>query len=121
MRGQRLKALAAIDDLKELSSGWDSYEADPVALAARESAKRFLRRIAEILGAEYANPVVGPTPEGGVALLWRRPGAPKIEVSFSPTGSIRYVVPHHGKLLERGPVVDPDSIVTSVLKRYLIA
>ena len=52
---------AAIDTLKELPSGWDSYAASPIGVSVREHAKTFLGDLVRICGPSYTSPVVGPT------------------------------------------------------------
>jgi len=100
----------AIDKLKGLQQpGWDSHDADPIQVAALEQAKGFIRLVERKVGPEYASPVVGPTADGGVALIWRKPGHTKVEAFFSPEGS-RYVVIRDRKLIARGPVKDSDFV-----------
>jgi hypothetical protein len=107
------EAVTAIDKLKELQPNWDSYGAGAPDLHAREQAKGFVYAVAEKLGPEYAHPRVGPTADGGVALIWRRPGHPKVEVFFAPDGP-RFAVMHARKLLDKGPVTS-----LTFLKQYL--
>ena len=108
--GRPSETLVAIDKLKELEPDWDSYGAGAIALSAREQAKRFITLVEHTLGAAYAKPLVGPTAEGGVALIWRQEtGQPKVEAFFSPEGN-RYVVIHRGKIVDQGPIKDPEFV-----------
>ena len=108
--GRPSETLVAIDKLKELEPDWDSYGAGEIALSAREEAKRFIALVEQTLGAAYANPLVGPTADGGVALIWRqRAGQPKVEAFFSPEGN-RYVVIHGPKIVDQGPIKGPEFV-----------
>src|SRR5712692_8091660 len=93
--------MAAIDNLKDLQPGWDSYGAGPIGLWVREQAKNFLRSVADSIGAGWAHPAVGPTAEGGLALIWRGAGQRKVEIFFSPEGN-RFVVLQDRKLMDKG-------------------
>ena len=98
------ETLLAIDRLKELQPDWDSYGAGEIALSAREQAKRFITLVGTTLGAAYARPIVGPTVDGGVALIWRQgAGQPKVEAFFSPEAN-RYVVIHGRGIVDRGSI-----------------
>ena len=91
--GMELKstAIAAIDRLADLPEGWDSYEAPRISEQSRESAKGCLNQVQRLLGSKYANPVVGPTADGGVALSWRKERGPEVDLICSAIGA-RYVV-----------------------------
>jgi hypothetical protein len=104
----RSEAFNAIDRLKELQPDWDSYGACEITLSAREQAKRFIALVERALGARYANPLVGPTADGGVVLIWRQRPGPEVEAFFAPDGSRRYVVLDGGRLVGRGPIEDPE-------------
>ncbi len=108
--------IAAIDRLKELPSGWDTYDGAAIDLTAREHAKSFVYDAAKVMGAAFWNPKVGPTADGGVALLWKKPGVPtKAEALFSSRGD-RFVVFQSRKILEKGPIKGPDFLL-----RYFLA
>ncbi len=109
--------LSAIDRLADLAEGWDSYEAPRIAEVSRELAKDCLSRVRRLLSGQYWNPVVGPTPEAGVALIWRKPTGSEVTVLFSPAGA-RYVVlsPTH-QVVQHGRVDDYDHFALEVLKR----
>jgi len=98
----------AIDHLKEFQPGWDSYEGDRVDLTAREHAKAFVAHAANVLGPAFWTPKVGPTPDGGVALIWRKPGlAIKAEALFSPVGD-HFIVYQRRKVLAKGAITGPE-------------
>jgi hypothetical protein len=93
----------AIDVLKELQPGWDSYDGASVELSVREDAKSFLAKVARALGDAYWAPKVGPTADGGVAFLWRKPGVPrKIEVRISPTAGNSFIIFQRVTVLKKG-------------------
>lgn len=109
--GTTSATLLAIDKLKELQPDWDSYGAGEIALSAREQAKRFIALVEQALGPAYANPLVGPTADGGVVLIWRQqPSLPEVSAFFSPEGNHRYVVLHERSLVAQGPIGDPEFV-----------
>jgi hypothetical protein len=108
-------AFEAIDRLASLAEDWDSYEAPAISPAAREWAKVCLAEIERHLGASYGNPIVGPTPEAGVALVWRAKGQ-EVDVLCSPPKA-RYVVLTNGLLTEQGEVANFGTFAREVLKR----
>ncbi len=111
------QALAAIDRLADLPEGWDSYGAPKIAEISRASAKDCLGCVQRLLSGHYWNPLVGPTPEAGVALIWRKPTGSEINVLVSPAGA-RYVVlsPTH-QVVQRGRADDFERFALEVLKR----
>jgi hypothetical protein len=111
----QVPAFEAIDRLGNLGEGWDSYEAPAISPAARELAKACLKEIQRRLGPSYGNPRVGPTPEAGVALIWRAKGQ-EVDVLCSPPQA-RYVVLTHDLVTERGEVDDFGTFALEVLKR----
>lgn len=112
------EAFASIDALQKLEAGWDSYDADTITASARDQAKQLLRNVASVCGRQFAGPIVSPTPEGGVALIWRDKGRPKVEV-FCSSSAARYAVFEKGELIEQGPVATPASFALNVIKRYV--
>jgi hypothetical protein len=109
--------LAAIDRLAELAEGWDSYEAPRIAEVSREFARQCVNQVQRLLGPSYANPLVGPTPEAGVALVWRKDRGSEIDVLCSPSG-VRYLVlsPHRQVVRSEG-ITDFGHFALQVLKR----
>jgi hypothetical protein len=116
MSGSGGSAFDAIERLKDLPEGWDSYQAPRVADAARGRAKLCLRSVREHLSSSYWNPLVGPTPDGGVTLLWRKGNGPEVDILCSATGA-RYVLLSRGLIVQRGEVTDFALFATEVLKR----
>ena len=110
--------IAAIDRLAGLREDWDSYEAPRIDEASRKVAKDCLNQIQRLLGAHYANPVVGPAPDGGVALIWRKEGGSEIDLLCSPSGA-RYLFlsPHRQVVGQGGPFMDCGHFALQVLKR----
>ena len=70
-------------------------------------AKDCLNQIRRLLGPHFANPVVGPTPDGGVALIWQKDRGSEIDLLCSPNGA-RYLVlaPHRQAVGQSGPFMD---------------
>jgi hypothetical protein len=115
---QESPVLVAIDQLAELPEGWDSYGAPKIAETPRRMAKDCLNQVQRILGAHYANPLVGPTPEGGVYLVWRKERGSEIDVLCSPAGVAQYVVlAPHRQVVGGGPLYDVGYFALQVLKR----
>jgi hypothetical protein len=111
-------ALAAIDRLSDLPEGWDSYGAPQITEAALEFAKGCVTRIQNTLGAHYATPLVGPTPEGGVMLAWRKERGAEVDVLCSPSGGARFVVlSPHRQVAGGGELEDFGYFAIQVLKR----
>ncbi len=70
--------------LLQLPSGWNSYGAEPVSVAAFEQVTEFLTMY---LVEWVADPVLVPTVRGGVQLEWHRQGV-DVEVEIGPDGSV---------------------------------
>ena len=99
--------IAARDRLADLPAGWDSYETPRIHEASRKVAKDCLHQIRRLLGAHYAKPVVGPTRDGGVALIWRKAQGSEIDLPCSPSGA-RYLAlaPNRQVVGQSGPFMD---------------
>ena len=65
----------AIERLADLPAGWDSYGAPPIERAVLDRAKTCLAEIRWRLAPWYVEPTVGPDVDGGVELIWKRPGS----------------------------------------------
>ena len=67
---------------------------------------------------ELENPVVGPTPDGGVALIWRKDQGSEIDLLCSPSGA-RYLAlaPNRQVVGHSGPFLDCSDVALQVLKR----
>ena len=112
-------ALAALDSLKALQTGWDSYEAAPPDPFALKYARDCLLNVAQALGPSYANPGVGPTADAGVALVWRKKGQGAVDALFTSAGG-RYVVTGSDRgFITKGVIRDPVFFAREVLKQYL--
>ena len=111
--------MAAIDRLKELQPGWDSYGADQIATSSIEEAKRIVREVQRALGPNYARPIVGPTPDSGVALIWRKKGEGEVDVLVSPTSCQSVVLSRTRDFVEKGPITDYEAFAREVIKRHV--
>jgi hypothetical protein len=106
-----------IGRLKSLDQDWDSYGAERIDDSAVADAMRFLLHVDVLWGAaKFVRPLVGPTPDGGVALIWGERGHGEVETRFSPRGN-RYVVVRDRKVVAQGPV--DDSFVKVLIDQYL--
>lgn len=112
------ETLAAIDRLAEFGPDWDSYEADPVPLAARERAKRCVLQVSSALGLSYATPIVGPT-TAGVGLVWRDPRQGEVQVLLSPSDARFVVTKGDRSLAATGSISDFEIFAREVLTRHL--
>ncbi len=72
---------AELDKLRTLKPDWDSYGANPIPEKVIEAAKFVLDML---YGPNAPQPVVGPTPFPGVALIWRLDGK-EIDLEITPT------------------------------------
>ena len=103
--------VAKINQLKELGPEWDSYSAGGIGLSALENAKSLVYELARALGSQFVPPVVGPTPDGGVVLIWRRgAGRPKLEVFLPVYEAPHYAVLQDRRLIESGLLNGPAGI-----------
>ena len=109
----------AIDRLGTLRDGWDSYGAAPIEQASREQAKRCLSEVQRLLGVTYARPVVGPTPEAGVALVWRSSRGGELDALFSSRGARFVVLGPKRLVVHQGPITDYQEFAREVVKRFV--
>lgn len=111
-----MDTLTTIEQLKDLEPDWDSYGAPPIAKESLEMATGYLRAVARALGDSYAHPIVGPTPQAGVALMWRARSG-EVDLLCSPAGA-QYVwlSPDH-KVLRTEALTDPAHFAYQVLKQ----
>jgi hypothetical protein len=112
-------AFTAIDELDALPADWDSYGAPRVEKAPRLQAKWALSEILRAVGDHYARPIVGPTAEAGVALIWRG-NHQEVDVLFAPTGGARFVVlsPQH-RVERQGHITNFSEFATQILKKFV--
>ena len=113
--GKSSPTVEAIDSLGQLRPDWDSYGANPVAESARKLARDFIIGLEQRLGNRLPTPAVGPTPDGGVAVVWRRRLRPNIAVFFSSEGG-KYVITRDHKLVDQGRVEGPESFAREIVK-----
>jgi hypothetical protein len=70
------------------------------------------------LGTNYARPIVSPTAEGGVLLMWRDRGQPKVE-AFISSSAARYLVLEKTDLIESAAINSYALFASNILRRYL--
>jgi hypothetical protein len=112
-------AAEQIKNLGRLEAGWDSYEAAPISDAAMRSALHCLHEARGFFGGGYAEPIVGPTPDGGVALIWRKPGREEVNAIFSTQGAKYIIIGIDRRVTAQGPISDPGAFSRDVLKPRL--
>jgi hypothetical protein len=110
---------AALDELRDLKPGWDSYDAEPIRAEIVEQAKFCLHEVERFLGSEYAAPIIEPTADGGVALIWRKPGRGEVTAVFAPSAAKYVVIGDDRQFVGKGPIGDCGSFAREVLKRRL--
>jgi hypothetical protein len=110
--------LDQIRNLRNLEAGWDSYDAAPVSDEAMKLALHCVYE-ARSFGLGYPEPIVGPTADGGVELIWQRPGREEeVHAIFSPSGARYIVIGSDRGVAVQGPI-DPPSFAREVLKPRL--
>jgi hypothetical protein len=109
---------AELDRLLTLEPGWDSYDGDPVSPEAVERARQCLHEMVRYLGREY-EPVIGPTPSGGVTLSWRRPGRGELAAIFSTSGGTYVMIGPNRQVIQKGPITTYSTFVLEILKRWV--
>jgi hypothetical protein len=87
-------ALSRIDVFANFPAGWDSYDARPITPAAVNASRAILHRLHEISlerGTTALAPYhAAPSPDGGIAIEWRRDGS-SIELWIAPAGTLSAV------------------------------
>ena len=117
MRGPQSDAIDQLDALKDLfRRDWDSYDAEPISPVALDYAKIFVQSIRSAVG--RSTPIAGPTPDGGVSLVWRGKGKLKVEVFFAPLQprSPTFVISESGHLKSKGKIEDVGTFARTVIK-----
>ena len=94
---------------------WQGRGARDLSSRPRVGQGLCLTQIQRHLGPSYGNPLVGPTPEAVVALIWRAKGQ-EVDVLCSPPKA-RYVVLTDNLVTEQGEVDDFGIFALEVLKR----
>jgi hypothetical protein len=106
-----------IRNLRRLEAGWDSYEAAPVSGEAMEWAVSCVYQ-AHASGLLFPEPIVGPTADGGVELVWHKPGREdEVHAIFSPSGGRYVVIGPDRRVAAQGPI--DHFFVRQVLKPRL--
>jgi hypothetical protein len=113
------RAHKAIENLGELTAGWDSYDAEPIPEVARRRAIRCLMEVADSLGPAYAEPEVGPIPSPGVGLSWKRPGLVEVHALITSDSGRYLVLGCSGEQLASGPLTDYGTFARTILKKWL--
>lgn len=87
----RIRQIAA---LKQLRTGWNGYQAQPITGIAIDVACHLIRLIAKqhwFTAQEKTFPnVIVPVPNGGVQFEWRR-ATRELEVGIDPDGTLSYL------------------------------
>jgi hypothetical protein len=107
-----------LDRLLLLEPGWDSYAADPVSHESVAQARQCLYETWRYLGRD-SEPVIGPTPSGGVVLSWRRPGRGELDALFAASGGTYVIIGPDGQVTQKGTITNCSIFVVEVLKRWL--
>ena len=81
------QAVAQLDQLFGLVPGWDGHDAAPVERTSVARAKGFLIELHNRYPGIVPPPIVGPLPDGGVALVWRTEKK-EVEIDFVDKGSV---------------------------------
>ena len=84
------QAIEHLSNYGKLAYDWDFDGAEPVSQDAITEASNLIRRIADKITEEtlrWQNPVIGPTSDGGIDLLWERAGR-SVLLSVQPDRSI---------------------------------
>ena|SRR5437660_1147917 len=112
-------AFEAINRLESLKKGWDSYGAPPIEKASRELAKQWLNEFQAILGSTYVEPLVDPTPEAGVALVWRKKWGEELDVLISPQGARYLRLTPDQQVQSSDKITEPKAFAREILKRFI--
>ncbi len=87
------EATRRLNEFAMLPSGWDTYDAKPIAATAIHEARELLAAVARRCAnqADAAIPFfLAPLPYGGIQIEWRRPNK-EIEVEIGPDGRFGYL------------------------------
>jgi hypothetical protein len=109
----------AIDRLRELRAGWDSYAADRPSELALKHAKDCLLSVSHALGSAYVNPAVDPIPDPGVALVWRKKGHGEVDALFSASTSRYIVIDSRREIVTKGELKNYEIFALQVLKPFV--
>lgn len=87
------EATRRLNEFAMLPSGWDTYDAKPIAAIAIHEARQLLAAVARRCAnqTDAAIPFfLAPLPYGGIQIEWRRPNK-EIEVEIGPDGRFGYL------------------------------
>ena len=116
-----LEATQRLKDFAMLPSGWDTYDAKPIAATAIHLARQLLSAVARRFAnhTSRAEPFfVAPLPYGGVQIEWRRANK-EIEVEIAPDGRFGYLLTTgegENRTFEERENVSADEILESVVR-----
>ncbi len=82
-----------LNEFARLPSGWDTYDATPIAATAIHEARQLLAAVARRCAnqTDRATPFfLAPLSYGGIQIEWRRPNK-EIEVEIGPDGRFGYL------------------------------
>lgn len=114
--------VAQLDELFRLGPGWDGHDAAPVERTSVARAKGFLIELHNRYQGLVPPPMVGPLPDGGVALVWRTEKK-EVEIDFIDNGSVidSAVTDRHGERPEEFQErVGIDSLLSVFVPDHLI-
>lgn len=101
-----MDTLTAIDHLKKLEPGWDSYGADAPDEPTVERAGVCLRDVVGALGQAYGQPEVRAIPDPGVSLTWRdRWHRAEVKLLVTPA-VVEWVQLKNRHIVEQGSITD---------------
>jgi hypothetical protein len=84
------KLFGLLEDLKQLESGWDDDDAEPISPQAIQSAERWLN---ECQAKDIPLDFIAPLRDGGLQLEWKDLSRQIfLEIEISPTGQSRYLI-----------------------------
>lgn len=84
-------AVRQVQELAAIDRGWDGHDAAPPRAEAVAEALAFLADIETFCRGLVPAPMVGPTPDGGVVLVWRRASS-EAEILFSEPGMAEFAL-----------------------------
>jgi len=112
-------AMHAIQDLAKLPGNWNSYGAQAPAASTVARAMSCLETVREMLGPAYGEPEVQPTPDPGVALIWRgHVHTSDIEILITPT-STEWVLLKNHRIVDRGLAPDAKEFSRDILAKFV--
>lgn len=110
-----------VRELARLHRGWDGHDGLPATPQAISRALTFLMQLEAASSGLVPPPLVGPLPDGGVALVWRLQQQ-EVEVLFREDGTVEYTVSDRDGVqppVYRDGVSFPDLL--AVIPQHVIA